>query len=54
VYSCGTPVIIIIIIIMRDEIRIAKIISNDIKMEFGIEKCANISVKKERSKETNM
>jgi hypothetical protein len=39
---------------LRDEIRIAKAFSNDIKMEFGLEKCAKISVKKVRSKERNM
>jgi hypothetical protein len=40
---------------LRDEIRIAKTFSNDINMEFRIEKCANISVnKKVRAKERNM
>jgi hypothetical protein len=40
---------------LRDEIRIAKTFSNDIKMEFKLEKCAKILVKKKvRSIERNM
>jgi hypothetical protein len=31
---------------LRDEIRIAKTFSNDIKMKFGLEKCAKILVRK--------
>jgi hypothetical protein len=31
---------------MRSKIRIVKTFSNDVNMEFGLEKCAKISVKK--------
>jgi hypothetical protein len=31
---------------LRDKIRIARTLSNGIKMEFGLEKCAKISVKR--------